>query len=233
MQPNPYIASTGAKSHAATDANEFLWKTYRWMSIGLAVTGFIAMMVANSPSMVETFILNRPLFWGLIIAEFGLVIAFSAMAHKVSAQAAIGMFLGYAALSGVTFSVIFLAYTSQSIATTFFVTAGSFGGLSIYGATTKRDLSPMRAFFSMALIGLIIAMVANMFIGSGPFGMVISLFGVLLFAGLTAYDTQKLLSLYRERGEAGNLAIQGALVLYLDFINLFLFLLRFLGDRRD
>ncbi|MEZ4272174.1 MAG: Bax inhibitor-1/YccA family protein [Myxococcota bacterium] len=213
-------------------ANDFLWKTYRWMSLGLAATGLVAWMVANTPAVANAIFGNPILFYGLFIVEIGMVIAFSAVAHKVSALAATGMFLAYAAVNGLTLGFVFLLYTQSSVASTFFITAGSFAGFSFVGATTKKDLSPIGRFLYMGLIGIIIASVVNIFVASSALGWVVSYAGVAIFAGLTAYDTQKLKRLYAEGGESGNLAVRGALILYLDFINLFLLLLRFFGDRR-
>lgn len=213
-------------------ATSFLWSTYRWMAVGLALTGLVAALVASSPGLAQA-VLGTPLFWGLIIAELVLVVAFSAKAATVSPGTAAAMFLGYAALNGVTFAFIFFAYTQASIATAFFVTAGAFAGLSIYGSTTKRDLSAMGQFMVMGLIGFIIASVVNLFLRSEAIYWISTYAGVLIFAGLTAYDTQRLRALYAHQGEAGNLALRGALILYLDFINLFLLLLRIFGGRRN
>jgi FtsH-binding integral membrane protein len=212
-------------------ANDILWVTYRWMSIGLAITGVVAWVVSHSPAALELFVSNRVLFYGLMIAQLGLVFAFSAMAQRVSTPAAAAMFFTYAALTGITFSALFLVFTASSIASTFFVTAGAFAGLSVYGAVTKRDLSAVGRFALFALIGLIIATVVNIFIASSALLWVTTLAGILIFAALTAYDTQKLKELYAS-GSGGNLALRGALTLYLDFINMFLYLLNILGRRR-
>lgn len=221
------------RSFAAAETSAFFAKTYRWMAVGLALTGLVAYSVANSPAALELVVYNRGLFYGLLFAELGLVFAFSSVAHRVSSFAAAAMFVTYAILNGLTFSVIFLMYTQTSVAQLFFVTAGAFAGLSFVGATTKRDLAPIGRFMIMGLIGLVIASIVNIFVQSGALQFVMSCVGVLVFAGLTAYDTQKLKELYAARGEAGNLALRGALTLYLDFINLFLFLLRLFGTRRN
>jgi FtsH-binding integral membrane protein len=212
--------------------SDALWVTYRWMTLGLATTGVVALGVAHSPALVEALLQNRILFYGLLFAQLGLVWAFSSMAVRVSTAAAALMFFAYAALTGVTFSTLFLVYTASSIAGTFFVTAGAFAGLSVFGAATKRDLSAIGRFGLFAIIGIVIASLVNMFLRSSGLDWLISVVGVLLFAGLTAYDTQRLKELFRSGGSVANLPLLGALTLYLDFINMFLFLLRFLGDRR-
>jgi FtsH-binding integral membrane protein len=212
--------------------SDALWVTYRWMTLGLATTGVVAMLVAHSPALLEAIFGNRIVFYALLFGQLGLVVAFSSMALRVSTGAAAAMFFAYAALTGVTLSSIFVLYTGASIAATFFVTAGGFAGLSFYGVATRRDLSPMGRFAIFALFGLILASLVNLFFASSGLQWLISVAGVLVFAGLTAYDTQRLRDIL-ERGEAAaNLPLVGALTLYLDFINLFLYLLRFLGDRR-
>jgi FtsH-binding integral membrane protein len=213
-------------------ASDALWVTYRWMTLGLATTGIVALGVAHSPGIVEGLLQNRILFYGLLFAQIGLVVAFSSLATRVSTAAAALMFFAYAALTGVTFSTLFLLYTASSIASTFFVTAGAFAGLSVFGAATKRDLSAVGRFGLFALIGVILASLVNMFLRSSGLDWLITVVGVLLFAALTAYDTQRLKEIFRSRGAGANLPLVGALTLYLDFINMFLFLLRILGDRR-
>lgn len=202
------------------------------MSLGLGLTGFVAYVVANTPGLAETFIYNRILFYVLIAAELGVVWWFSSVVDRISFQKAAAMFLGYSVLNGITFSVIFLVYTEASIFQVFLISGGSFAGLSVYGMVTKRDLSPIGQFMFFGLIGILIASVVNMFMASSAMSAMISYAGVLVFAGLTMYDTQKLKNIFDSRGGGGNLALRGALTLYLDFINLFLFLLRILGDRR-
>lgn len=226
------FGGTLAADQAAAEVNEFMWKTYRWMSLGLAITGLTAWTVANTPSIHQVIFGNPLLFWGMVIAQLGVVIAFSAVATRLSTTVAAAIFLGYSALTGLTLASIFMMYTSASIASTFFVTAGSFAGLSIYGATTKRDLSGLGRFMFFGLIGLILASVVNIFVASSALYWITTYAGVLIFAGLTAYENQKLRQMYREFGEGGNLALRGALILYLDFINLFLYLLRLMGERR-
>jgi FtsH-binding integral membrane protein len=219
----------GLSKHSASDA---LWVTYRWMSLGLATTGVVALGVAHSPAAIDVLLGNRILFYALLFGQLGLVIALSSMAARLSTAAAAALFFAYAGLTGVTFSTLFLVYTSSSIASTFFITAGTFAGLSVFGAVTKRDLSGVGRFALFALIGLVLAMFANMFLHSTGLELVLTFGGVLLFAGLTAYDTQKLKRIFEQGEVSGSMPLVGALTLYLDFINMFLFLLRLTGDRR-
>ena len=223
---NRDLSSTADKSH------DLMWVTYRWMSLGLALTGMVAFLVANSPAATSLIFGNRMLFYVLLFAELGVVMAFTPVVQRVSTAAAVAMFLGYAALNGVTLSVIFLAYTQGSIAQTFFITGGTFGALSLYGSTTKRDLSPIGRFMMFGLIGILIASVVNIFWANSALYWVTTYLGVLVFAGLTAYDTQKLQAMFQARGGARNLPLIGALILYLDFVNMFLFMLRIFGRRR-
>jgi FtsH-binding integral membrane protein len=176
---------------------------------------------------------NKLVFYGLLFAQLGLVFGFSAVAQRVSTVAAAAMFFAYAALTGVTFSVLFLVYTLGSIAGVFFVTAGAFAGLSVFGLFTKRDLSAIGRFAIFALIGVILATVLNIFVASSGLAFLINIVGVVLFAALTAYDTQKLKEMFASGETHANLPLIGALTLYLDFINMFLFLLRLGGSRRD
>jgi hypothetical protein len=213
-------------------ATNALWVTYRWMTAGLATTGIIALLVASSPAILSVLLGSPILFYGLMFAQLGLVVAFSAVAPRASSTTAALMFFAYAALTGVTFSTIFLVYTSGSIARTFFISAGAFAGLSFFGAVTKRDLGMVGRFAFFALIGIIIASIVNIFLASTGLDWLLTIAGVLVFAGLTAYDTQRLKEMFA-RGVHGNLPIIGALTLYLDFINMFLFLLRIFGRRRD
>jgi FtsH-binding integral membrane protein len=218
--------------------NTFVRSVYNWMAIGLGLTGFVALYIANSPSMLRVIFGNQLIFFGLIIAELALVFSISARVQKMKASTATGLFVLYAALNGATLSVIFLAYTKSSIASTFFICAATFIACSIYGWTTKRDLTSFGGFLFMGLIGIIIATLVNLFIRSSAMYMIISYIGVFVFVGLTAYDTQKIknMALTQPAGlEAGVVrkgAILGALSLYLDFINLFLMLLRIFGNRR-
>ena len=228
---NRYQATARPLVAQTESVNDILWVTYRWMSVGLGITGLVAWLVSQSPAALDIVVGNRIVFYGLLIAQLGLVIAFSPVAARASTAVAGAMFFVYAALTGLTFSVIFLVYTSSSIASTFLITAGAFAGLSVFGAVTRRDLSGVGRFAIFALIGLIIASVVNFFLASTALMWLTTFAGVAIFAALTAYDTQKLKALYAA-GVGGNLALRGALTLYLDFINMFLFLLRLFGRRR-
>lgn len=214
----------------------FMTKVYNWMGLALLLTGVVAYYTAASESLMQAIISSRFLFFGLILAELGLVVYLSAAINKMSQSMAMAAFLIYSVLNGLTMSVIFLAYTTASISTTFLVTAGTFGAMSLYGYTTKRDLTSIGNLSIMALIGILIASVVNFFLQSEMMYWIISYFGVAIFVGLTAYDTQKLKQMansgYLNQENMEKTAILGALTLYLDFINLFLFLLRILGDRR-
>jgi hypothetical protein len=219
--------------------NDYVRSVYNWMGIGLALTGGIAWWVAHSPTMKGLVFGNPMLFFFLIIAELGLVFAISGMVNRMSAGTATSLFVLYSGLNGVTLSFVFLAYTQASIAGTFFVCAGTFVGCSVYGWVTKRDLTSLGGFLMMGLIGIIIASVVNIFIRSSAMGMIISYIGVLVFVGLTAYDTQKIKNMAMtqpadlDSGVIRKGAILGALSLYLDFINLFLMLLRIFGQSRE
>lgn len=209
----------------------FMAKVYRWMAAGLGLTALFAWAVADSPALQRAIFGNPLVFFGLLIGELVMVVAFSRMVQKVSLGVAAGMFLAYCALSGLTFAVYLLAYTASSVASTFFVTGGMFLGMSAYGTLTKKDLSGWRSFLMMGLVGIILAGVVNIFVGSSAMEFVISCAGVVVFTGLTAYDTQKIRA-YAEVGD-DRLALHGALALYLDFVNLFIMLLRLFGRRRD
>jgi FtsH-binding integral membrane protein len=212
------------------DAAAFMARVYRWMALGLGLTGFVAMAVAGSPTLLRAIVLNRPVFFGLIIGQLVMVWLFSSVARSASFATAAAMYLAYCALTGVTFSLIFLVYTHESIASTFFITGGAFGAMSAYGTFTRKDLSSWSSFLMMGLIGVIIAGLVNFWVGSSAVSFVISCASVVVFTGLTAYDTQKI----RGLAEVGDdrLALTGALHLYLDFVNLFLALLRLFGRRR-
>ena len=213
----------------------FLSKVYGWMFVGLLITAVIAFAVASSPALIETLLLNRLLFWGLLFAQLGLVFYLSARVDKVAPATAAGLFVLYSAFVGVTSSVIFLVYTGASITQTFIITAGMFGATAVFGTVTKRSLAGMGQFLFMGLIGLIIAMIVGFFWHSEALQFVISVVGVLVFTGLTAWDAQRLkqLAVALPDGRVGAYAVVGALSLYLDFINLFFFLLRFTGNRRN
>ena len=205
---------------------------YNYMTSGILLTGVVALLTARS-GLAATFA-SGPMMWLVALSPLAIVMAMSFGQNKFSRGTLQMMFWGFAILMGLSLSTIFLVYTGASIAATFFATAGAFAGLSLYGYTTKKDLSGWGSFLIMGVIGLIIASVINIFLGSSTMELVISFLGVLIFAGLTAYDTQRLkteYSMYRGTEYAGKAIILGALSLYLDFINMFLFLLRFMGSR--
>ncbi|MFN8357891.1 MAG: Bax inhibitor-1/YccA family protein [Spirosomataceae bacterium] len=215
----------------------FMSKVYGWMAAALVLTGFTAFFVASTPSLIVTILENRLFFYALLFGEIAVVWWLTSRLQSMTAGNATMWFFFYAFINGLTLSVIFIAYTFESIASTFFITAGTFGVMSAYGYFTKKDLSSWGSILFMGLIGVIIAGVVNIFWQNNLFGMVISSIGVLIFVGLTAYDTQKIkaLNIIGNEGtdEDRKEAILGALTLYLDFINLFLFLLRLLGGRRN
>ncbi|MFN4255480.1 MAG: Bax inhibitor-1/YccA family protein [Saprospiraceae bacterium] len=221
----------------AREQASFMTKVYGWMSLALFVTASVAMFVASTPSLVYALASNKILFYGLIIGELLLVGYLAIAVMRMSATMATAVFLGYAVLNGVTLSLIFLVYTAGSIASTFLVTAGTFAIMSAYGYYTKRDLTTLGNLLFMALIGLILASVVNIFWQNSTLMWITTYAGVLIFVGLTAYDTQKIkeMNIIGNEGtdEDRKEAIRGALTLYLDFINLFLYLLRILGGRRD
>lgn len=219
--------------------NNFVRSVYNWMFIGLALTGFAAWYVSSSPNIFNLVYGNRLIFFILIIGELGLVFSISGMINRMSAGTATSLFVLYSALNGVTLSFIFLIYTRSSIISTFFICAATFLACSVYGWTTKKDLTSFGGFFMMGLMGIIIASVVNMFIRSSAMSIVVSYIGVIVFVGLTAWDTQKLknMAMSQPDGLDGAVirkgAILGALSLYLDFINLFLMFLRIFGQSRD
>jgi FtsH-binding integral membrane protein len=210
-------------------------KVYVWMTLALVITGATAYGVATSPGLMMTIATNQLLFWGLIIAEFGLVIAISAAINKLSLTTATLLFILYSVINGATLSFIFAVYTMSSIASVFFITAGTFAVMAMVGYTTKKDLTSMGKILLMALIGIIIATVVNIFLKSTGLEMIVSYLGVLIFVGLTAYDSQKIKLMLQTAPDAGEgaqkLALLGALSLYLDFVNLFIYLLRIFGRR--
>ncbi len=211
-------------------------KVYVWMSLALIITGITAYGVASSPGLITAFYTNRMLMWGVVIAEFALVFALSAALNRLSLSVATLLFVVYSVLNGVMFSSIFLVYTMSSVANVFFITAGTFAAMAAYGYFTKSNLTTLGKYLLMALIGLVIATVVNIFVGSSMLSLVISYAGVLIFVGLTAYDSQKIKQMLAQQVDADEtaqkVALLGALTLYLDFINLFLYLLRLLGNRR-
>jgi FtsH-binding integral membrane protein len=235
--PSPYSQpQTLDYGTSAGVVARFMNNVYAWMAAGLALTAVVAWMVAHNAQALSA-IFNTGTFIFLILAQLGLVMAISYATNKISTGVATALFLLYAALNGLLFSVIFLTYSLGSIGFAFAITAGMFGGMSVIGYVTKMDLTSFRGFFIMGLIGIVIASVVNIFMHSTPLYWLITYATVALFLGLTAYDTQKLKEIaYATEGNphlANRLAINGALALYLDFINLFLMMLRILGNRRS
>jgi len=218
---------------AADVERRFMSAVYRWMTLGLLVTAGVAWYVASTPGALHFVFGNRIVFWGLILAQFGLVIGLSAAVARLSAGVAGGLFLLYSALNGATLSILLLAYTGASVASAFAVTAGTFGAMSVYGTVTRRDLTSWGTFLFMGLIGIVIASVVNVFTKSDMVSWVVSAAAVVVFTGLTAYDTQKLRRMAAAGANVAALPVNGALALYLDFINLFLAILRIFGGRRD
>lgn len=211
-------------------------KVYTWMALAMVITGITAYGVASSPAILSMIFSSQLTFWGLIIAEFALVWGISGIINKISLTTATLMFILYSIINGATLSSIFILYTSQSIASVFFVTATTFGAMSLWGYRTKCNLTSIGKMLFMLLIGIIIATIVNIFIGSSGVQIVISYIGVIVFVGLTAYDSQKIKQMLMTQNEIGEdaqkLALIGALSLYLDFVNLFLYLLRIFGDRK-
>ena len=238
MEPYQFRTEAGlpmTSTAAAERMTAFLRLVYGWMAGGLAVTALVALAVVSSPALLRVVFGNRIVFFGLIIAQLGLVFFLSGRASSLAPSTAALLFVAYSALTGVTLSVVLLAYTGASLATTFVVAAGMFAALAVFGTTTARSLAGVGQFFFMGLIGLLLASVVGMFWHSDALQFLISVVGVLVFTGLTAYDAQRLkqMALAIPEGEGGAVAIGGALSLYLNFLNLFLFLLRFTGGRRD
>jgi hypothetical protein len=231
FQPQPaWISASTAETGMRTRA--FIRSVYAWMFGGLLLTAFASVWVVTSPAM-QQLVKNPLVLIVLIIAEFGLVFAISAGLRRFSPAAAASMFLVYALLNGLTLSFVFFAYTNASIVQAFVVAGGMFGAMSVYGMVTKRDLTKWGSFFFMGLIGIVLCAVVNLFVHSSALSFAISVIGVFVFVGLTAWDTQKLKSYATVGGPMQeSLAVFGALALYLDFVNLFLFLLRILGNRR-
>ena len=228
-----------SRDRAGILVNDYIRSVYNWMAIGLAITGFLAYYVSGNEGLRNLVFGNRIIFFVLLLAELGLVFAIAGMVNRMSAGTATALFVLYSALNGVTLSFIFLVYTAASIGRTFFICAGTFVACSIYGWTTKRDLTSFGGFLMMGLFGIIIATLVNIFFKSSAVTMAVTYIGVFIFVGLTAYDTQKIknMALTQPDGVDGAVirkgAILGALALYLDFVNLFLMLLRIFGQARD
>jgi FtsH-binding integral membrane protein len=231
------INQTAVLPRAEAGLRHFMHMVFGWMSLGLLVTGACGAYMASDPQMIVNLVHNTVLFYGLMLAELGLVLALSAWIAKMEVSTAKFAFLFYAALTGVTLSVVYLAYTAQSIAGTFFLTAGLFGIMSAYGYLTKTDLTTLGNLCFMGLIGIVLASVVNFWLHSPAIAWATSYIGILVFTGLTAYDSQKIKAMYDASSDGTDVetrsAIRGALALYLDFINLFLSLLRATGRRRN
>jgi FtsH-binding integral membrane protein len=237
MERNREYTGLNVESREQTTAG-FMTRVYQWMAIGILITAGISSYIGMNESIALSIASNKVLFWGVIIAQFGVVIGLSAMINRMSAATAMGLFLLYSALTGVTFSTIFLVYSLPSIQSAFFTTAVGFAGLSAFGYITKRDLGPVGSFCMMGLFGLVGYSILAMFFPSmmgGNANFIYSLVGLIIFAGLTAYDTQKIKLMGQHAvnaDERQKVTVLGALTLYMDFINLFLMILRFTGDRR-
>ena len=227
------------KAQVQVRVNSFVRSVYNWMAIGLGITGVVAYGVANSPGVTEIIFGSQLIFFGLIIAQLAMVYMISARIQRMQASTATMLFIVYSALNGATLSSIFLVYAQSAITSTFFICAATFTACSVYGWTTRRDLTTMGGFLTMGLIGIVIASVVNMFVQSSAVSTIVSYIGVLVFVGLTAYDTQDIKNMALSQpgdidaGAVRKGAILGALKLYLDFINLFLMLLRIFGSGRD
>lgn len=235
IDPRFATAQTGGMARADIDVGlrKYMLGVYNYMASGVLLTGMVALLVASVPAL-QQFVFFTPFKWVALFAPLAIVLFFSVRLHAMSASTAQAVYWLYAGTMGLSLGSIFLVYTGASIAKTFFVTATAFGALSLYGYTTKKDLSAWGTFLIMGVVGLLVASLVNIFLKSSGLEFVISAAGVLLFAGLTAYDTQKIKEMYYE-GDGYEVtakkSVSGALALYLDFINLFLFLLRFLGNR--
>ena len=233
--PERKVMSRAQAEAAAVDVGlrTYMLRVYNYMCVALALSGAVAFYVSTSPALQQV-IFGTPLMWVVFLAPLGLVFFLSARINKMSASAAQTTFWIFAALMGMSLASIFIAYTPESVTRVFFITAGAFAGLSLVGYTTKKDLSGMGTFLFMGVIGLVIAMVVNMFLASSGLQLLISVAGVLIFAGLTAYDTQRIKLMYYEADSAEvatKKSIMGALKLYLDFLNMFMFMMHIMGNR--
>ena len=235
MENNFYNQVEERAQSSALSFPALMSKVYLWMTLALVVTGMTAYYVASSPAILYAIVSNQIAFWGLFIGELVLVFVLSSRIMSLSFVTASLMFVIYSIMNGVFFSFIFIAYTEQSIATTFLITAGTFGAMSLFGFVTKRDLSAMGRILFMLLIGLLIATVVNIFMKAEGLTLILNYAGVVIFVGLTACDTQSIKQMLQEHGDkegAEKIALLGSLSLYLDFINLFIYLLRFFGESR-
>ena len=233
----PSYGSFGRQQAITSAFPVLMKKVFTWMALALTITGLTAFVISQSPEIMYAIASNKIVFWGLILGEFGLVMWLSAGINRMSLLTATLLFILYSVINGVTLSFIFLAYTMSSIASVFFITAGTFGAMAVLGYITKTDLSSFGKILFMALVGLIIATIVNIFLQSTGLQMICSYAGVLIFTGLTAYDTQKIKKMLANANDydeaAHKYAVLGAFILYLDFINLFVYLLRIFGGRRD
>jgi FtsH-binding integral membrane protein len=231
--PDNARSRAGVRWAPADEASAFLSAVYGWMAGGLAITAATAWLVAASPAIIQAIVTNRPLFWGVLIAQLAIVFVLSAGVQQLAASVASLLFVVYSVVTGVTMAFVLLEFTGESVATTFLIAAAMFGGLAIYGTITKRSLGAFRQFLFMGLLGVVVASIVGLFWHSDAFQFVLSVIGVLVFSGLVAYDAQRLkvMALWTPAGQTS--AIVGALALYLDFTNLFLFVLRFTGNRRE
>ncbi|MGE5189216.1 MAG: Bax inhibitor-1/YccA family protein [Gemmatimonadota bacterium] len=232
MGDRPYLATT-----ATIEESGFMPRVYGWMSLALALSALAAVTTVSTPALLSLVAGSRLVFFGLILAELGLVVFLSAAISRMSLRAARAGLIAYSLLNGLTLSVVFLAYTAESIGTTFLVTAATFGATSAFGYATKRDLTGLGSFLFMGLIGIVIASLVNVFLRNDVVSWVTTYAGVIVFVGLAAYDTQRIKAMAAATGYAGDaagkVAVFGALALYLDFVNLFLMLLRLVGRGRD
>lgn len=238
MENNSYLRDYSYNSSRDVTAvfPALMRNVYVWMTMALAVTGLTAFYVASTPELLYAVFSSKFAFWGLFIAELAVVMVLTSCIKKLSFPVAAVMMAAYSILNGVTLSVVFIVYTLSSIASTFFITAGTFAAMAVAGYTTNKDMTKIGGILFMALIGLVIALVVNMFLGSSLMDYIISGFGVLIFTGLTAYDANKIKAMLMQCDRVDNdtqkIALLGSLSLYLDFVNLFLYLLRFLGNRK-
>jgi FtsH-binding integral membrane protein len=232
--PFPQAGPISRPIDADARVSAFLRSVYGWMFVGLGITAVTAIGVASSPGLIGALAANRILFWGLMLAQLGLVFYLSARVASLAPGTAAGLFVFYSFLTGITFSFLFFAYTQESIATAFVVTAGMFGALAVYGTVTTRSLAGWGSFLFMGLVGVVLASIVGIFWQNDTLQFVIGIVGVIVFTGLTAYDAQRLkqMALALPEGKTGSYAVVGALSLYLNFINLFLSLLRVFGNRR-
>ncbi len=236
FQPNRTAARWGTQTVAVDEGlRAYMLRVYNYMASGVLLSGIVAFLIANSPSAIQV-VFGSPLKWVVMLAPLGFVLVLSAGINRLSAFAAQALYWAFAACMGASLASILLVFTGESVARVFFITAATFAGMSLYGYTTKADLSKFGSFLFMGLIGIVIAGLVNIFVASSALQFAISVVGVLVFTGLTAYDTQQIKDTYYESagGEiAGKMALMGALRLYLDFINLFMMLMQLLGQRRD